>query len=86
MKKLDGVTVNKVVIFVQAVALDRILCFAYSDGSFEYRDRASLAETFTEGGPDRFIHLSQIGFSYEDDEPCMSRWAFERESKSTDIS
>jgi mediator of RNA polymerase II transcription subunit 16, fungi type len=64
--------VNKVVIFVQAVALDRILCFAYSDGSFEYRDRASLAEAFTEGGLDRFIHLSQIGFSYDDDEPCMS--------------
>ena len=73
MKKLDGITVNKVVIFVQAVALDRILCFAYSDGSFEYRDRATLAEMFTEGGPDRFIHLSQIGFSYEDDEPCTSR-------------
>jgi mediator of RNA polymerase II transcription subunit 16, fungi type len=72
LKRLDGITVNKVVIFVQAVALDRILCFAYSDGSFEYRDRASLAETFTEGGPDRFIHLSQIGFSYEDEEPCMS--------------
>jgi mediator of RNA polymerase II transcription subunit 16 len=85
LKKLDGITVNKVVTFVQTVALDRILCFAYSDGSFEYRDRASLAETFTEGGPDRFIHLSQIGFSYEDDEPCMSYKAVEQESKPTDI-
>jgi mediator of RNA polymerase II transcription subunit 16, fungi type len=86
LKKLDGITVNKVVIFVQAVALDRILCFAYSDGSFEYRDRASLAESFTEGGPDRFIHLSQIGFSYEDEEPCRPRRGFEHELKLTDIS
>lgn len=79
MKKLDGITVNKVVVFFQAVALDRILCFAYSDGSFEYRDRASLAETFTEGVLDHFIHLSQIGFSYEDDEPCTSSNDYELE-------
>lgn len=54
------------------MALDRVLCFAYSDGSFEYRDRASLAETFAEGGPARFIHLSQVEFRYEDDESCKS--------------
>jgi mediator of RNA polymerase II transcription subunit 16, fungi type len=70
LRKLEGVTVNKVVLHVQSVALDGILCFIYSDGSFEYRERATLAETFPEPGFDRITHISQAGFSYTDDEPC----------------
>jgi mediator of RNA polymerase II transcription subunit 16, fungi type len=29
----------------------------------------SLAEMFTEGGLDKFSHLTQVGFTYSDDEP-----------------
>jgi mediator of RNA polymerase II transcription subunit 16 len=70
LRKLDGFTVNKVVVNVQSIALDRVLCFAYSDGSFEYRERESLAETFNAGSFERFIHISQTGFSFTDEEPC----------------
>lgn len=29
-----------------------------------------MNETFNDGDLDRVIHLSQIGFSYAEDEPC----------------
>ena len=60
---------NKIVISIQAAPLDRVLCLAYSDGSIEYRDRASLAESFTEGNMEKFSHISQVGFSFTNDEP-----------------
>lgn len=70
MRKLEGFTVNKVVLSMTSINLDRIICFAYSDGSIEYRDRISLVEIYTQGSLDRFSHLSQIGFSYSYEEPC----------------
>lgn len=59
---------------MEAICFERIICFAYSDGSVEYRDRSSLAELFTQGGEDKFSHISQIGFTYNGYEPskCQS--------------
>lgn len=68
---MEGFTINKIVVFIKSIALDRIIFFAFSDGSIEYRDRISLAETFTEGNVDKFTHMPQIGFSYADEEPCQ---------------
>lgn len=76
LKRLDGFTVGKVIITVDSVALDRILCFCYSDGTIEYRDRSTLSELFMEGGPDKFSHISQVGFSFNDDEPCKHRASY----------
>ncbi len=67
---MEGFTVNKIFLAVHSVSLDRILCFLYSDGSIEYRDRISLSEIYAEGNLERFSHLAQIGFSFQDDEPC----------------
>jgi mediator of RNA polymerase II transcription subunit 16 len=62
--------VNKIAIAMQPMNLGKILCFAYSDSSVDYRDRNTMLETFTDGDLDRVWHLSQIGFSYTEDEPC----------------
>jgi mediator of RNA polymerase II transcription subunit 16 len=70
LKRQDGFSVNKVALSIEGFVFDRILAFAYSDGSIEYRDRSSLAELFMEGNLQRFSHLSQTGFSYDDEEPC----------------
>ncbi|KFY19349.1 hypothetical protein V493_08002, partial [Pseudogymnoascus sp. VKM F-4281 (FW-2241)] len=64
LKKQEGFTSNKVVIWLETICFERILCVAYSDGSVEYRDRSSLAELYTLGGLDKFSHISQIGFTY----------------------
>jgi len=61
---------NKVMVALDTMNIGKVLFFAYSDGSVEYRDRLTMAETFNDGDLDRVWHLSQIGFSYPDDEPC----------------
>jgi hypothetical protein len=55
---------------MQSMNLGKIVSFAYSDGSIEYRDRVSMTEAFVDGDLDRVWHLAQIGFAYPDDEPC----------------
>ena len=70
LKKLESFTVNKTLLAITPINLGKILCFAYSDSSVEYRDRTTMAETFNDGDLDRVWHLSQIGFSYTEDESC----------------
>lgn len=55
---------------MQTMNLGKVICLAYSDSSVEYRDRATMLETFNDGDLNRVWHLSQIGFSYTEDEPC----------------
>lgn len=71
LNKIDGMSVNKIVLSIESVGFDRTLVFGYSDGSIEYRNRWSLAELYAEGGFDQFSHLSQIGFAPDEDEPCV---------------
>ncbi|KAG4032195.1 hypothetical protein MFRU_007g01070 [Monilinia fructicola] len=71
LKKLESLTVNKIVVAMQTMYLGKIICFMYSDGSVDYRDRLTMNETFNDGDLDRVCHLSQIGFSYTEDEPCL---------------
>lgn len=52
--------------------LGKVIFFAYSDGSVEYRDRATMLETYNDNDLNRIWHLSQIGFSYGEDDPCKS--------------
>ena len=72
LKKLESFTVNKTLVTIQPMNLGKVICFAYSDSSVEYRDRTTMAEIFNDGDLDRVWHLSQIGFSYTEDEPCKS--------------
>jgi mediator of RNA polymerase II transcription subunit 16 len=62
--------VNKTVIATHLINLGKVVCFAYSDSSVEYRDRGTMNEIWTDRDLDRVMHLSQIGFSYLEDEPC----------------
>jgi len=55
---------------MHAMNLGRVIFFAYSDGSVDYRDRMTMLETFSDSNLDKVWHLSQIGFTYSQDEPC----------------
>ncbi len=70
LKKCESFTVNKIIVALDTMNLGKVLFLAYADGSVEYRDRLTMAETFNDGDLDRVWHLSQIGFSYPEDEPC----------------
>jgi len=71
LKKLESFTVNKIIIALETMNIGKVLFLAYADGSVEYRDRLTMTETFNDGDLDRVWHLSQIGFSYPNDDPCM---------------
>jgi mediator of RNA polymerase II transcription subunit 16 len=71
LKKMESFTVNKILLTIQPINLGRVIFFAYSDSTVEYRDRTNMAETFTDHDLERVWHLSQIGFSYPEDEPCQ---------------
>ncbi|RDW88854.1 hypothetical protein BP6252_00886 [Coleophoma cylindrospora] len=71
LKKIQSFTINKVVIGIQPINLGKVICFAYSDSSVEYRDRYTMSEVFNDGDLDKVWHLSQIGFTYAEDEPCL---------------
>ena len=61
---------NKIIVALETMNIGKVLFLAYADGSVEYRDRLTMTETFNDGDLDRVWHLSQIGFSYPDDDPC----------------
>ncbi|KAK0128828.1 mediator complex subunit [Cadophora gregata] len=71
MKKLESITVNKIAVAMETMNTGRVIVVAYSDSSVEYRDRRNMLETFNDNNLDRVWHLSQIGFSYTEDEPCL---------------
>ncbi len=66
---MDGISSNKVLTWLETIQLDRVLVLGYSDGSIEFRDRLSLDEITTMGSPERFNHLTQIGFGFGQSEP-----------------
>lgn len=69
---MDNVSNKKVITWVDTIHLERILVFGYSDGSVEYVDRHSLENISSKGGLDKFYHLAQIGFSFNESEPSES--------------
>ncbi|KAH6719322.1 mediator of RNA polymeras-like protein II transcription subunit 16 [Leptodontidium sp. MPI-SDFR-AT-0119] len=71
LKKLESITVNKIFVAMEPMNHGKVIVFAYSDSSVEYRDRINMMETFNDGNLERVWHLSQIGFSYTEDEPCL---------------
>jgi len=81
MKKLESITVNKIVVAMETMNTGRVIVFAYSDSSVEYRDRRNMLETFNDNNLDRVWHLSQIGFSYTEDEPCTLHVCFRNQNQ-----
>lgn len=69
LKRMDSVSNGKVITWVDTIHLERVVVFGYSDGSVEYVDRHSLENISSKGGLDKFYHLTQIGFSFDESEP-----------------
>lgn len=66
---MDNVSNSKIITWVDTIHLERVIVFGYSDGSVEYADRHSLENISSKGGLDKFYHLAQIGFSFNESEP-----------------
>ncbi|UQC86913.1 RNA polymerase II Mediator complex subunit Sin4 [Colletotrichum lupini] len=67
----DPVVINKAVIGLHTIQYGNVVCLAFSDGSVEYRDRYTLQEVYNEMNLDRVMTLGQVGFTLQDDSPCL---------------
>lgn len=52
------------------VQFGKVLCFAYSDGSVEYRDRFTMAEMYREVNLERINSVLDVGFSQSGEPLC----------------
>ncbi|GJC99681.1 RNA polymerase II mediator complex subunit Sin4 [Colletotrichum higginsianum] len=71
LKKFDPVVINKAIVGVHTIQYGRVICLAFSDGSVEYRDRFTLQEIYNEMNLDRVMTLNQVGFTLQDESPCL---------------
>lgn len=71
LEKIQSVLVDKIIIGLEVINLGKIIFLAYSDGSVEYRERTNFNETFNDNDINKVWHLSQIGFVYAEEEPCL---------------
>lgn len=70
LKRLDPVIVNKIIIGISSVRMGTALCFAYSDGTVEYRDRTTMNEMWTTVNLDRINSIHEAGFTQGGEPSC----------------
>ncbi|KAK1837279.1 mediator of RNA polymerase II transcription subunit 16 [Podospora conica] len=71
LKKLEPIVVPKIVISIHIMQLGRVLCFAFSDGTFQYRDRLTMDEIYHVQDLSRITSPLQVGFHFEPETPCL---------------
>jgi mediator of RNA polymerase II transcription subunit 16 len=60
----------KIVVTVHTAQFGRILCFAFSDGTVQFRDRFTMEELYREQNTDTISSPLQVGFQFINDTPC----------------
>jgi len=73
LRKLDSIIVPKIVISIHTMHLGKVVCFAFSDGTVQYRDRVTMSEVYNERSLDSIMTLHQVGFQFMNDTPCECR-------------
>ncbi|KAK7753742.1 Mediator of RNA polymerase II transcription subunit 16 [Diatrype stigma] len=67
LMKLDSIVVNKIVTGVSVLSYGKIICFTYTDGSVEYRDRFTMEELYTDVNLNRINSILEVGFTQRGD-------------------
>ncbi len=49
----------------------KVICFAFSDGTVQYRDRLTMNEIYHEQDLTRIMSPHQVGFQFTEETPCM---------------
>jgi mediator of RNA polymerase II transcription subunit 16 len=70
LRKLDPIVLPKVVVTVTTAQFGRVLCFAFNDGTVQYRDRFTMNELYIEEDSNSIMHPLQAGFRFDNDVPC----------------
>ncbi|KAL2255836.1 hypothetical protein VTK26DRAFT_2634 [Humicola hyalothermophila] len=71
LRKLDSVELPKILLTVQTVQFGRVLCFAFSDGTVQFRDRFTMSEIYNEHNTNSIMSPLQVGFQFLNETPCL---------------
>ncbi|KAH8676246.1 RNA polymerase II mediator complex subunit Sin4 [Xylariales sp. PMI_506] len=71
LKKLDPIVVNKIVTSISILRLGTVVCFSFSDGTLEYRDRTTMEELWTEPSLNRINSIHEAGFTQAGEPSCL---------------
>ncbi|KAK3694565.1 mediator complex, subunit Med16 [Podospora appendiculata] len=71
LRKLDPIIVPKIVVSIHTMQLGRVICFAFSDGTVQYRERFTMNEVFNDRNANTISSLHQVGFQYTNPTPCL---------------
>lgn len=69
LRRQESIVFNKLIVGIQPITQGKVICITFADGTVEYRDRLTMAETYNEPSPDRVMSLTQAGFSFMDPTP-----------------
>ncbi|KAI9844417.1 MAG: mediator complex subunit [Sclerophora amabilis] len=71
LKQREGITVSKTVLSIHPIHTNTVFIITYSDGSVEFRDRASLDIIFANDDFGTVSSMPQIGFAIPSDDHCL---------------
>lgn len=71
LRKLESIVIPKIILSIHTMQLGQVVCFAFSDGTVQYRDRLTMNEIYNEPNINRIMALSQVGFQFAEESPCM---------------
>lgn len=70
LNKLDSIVIPKIVISIHTIHLGKVVCFAFSDGTMQYRDRTTMNEVYNELNLTSIMSPEQVGFQFTNETPC----------------
>jgi mediator of RNA polymerase II transcription subunit 16 len=70
LRKLDPIVIPKIITSIHIMQLGKVICFAFSDGTVQYRDRITMNEIYNEPNLDRIMTLGHVGFQFAEESPC----------------
>jgi mediator of RNA polymerase II transcription subunit 16 len=71
LRKLEPITLNKMVINFQSTQFGKVLVLTMADGTVEYRDRYTFEEMYTTEDFDKVMNLRQVGWAFDGEGPCQ---------------
>ena len=63
--------IDKIILGVQSLNVHTVISFAYSDGTIDFRDRASWTTMKRSDETDKVGGLTQVGFAFNKHVPCL---------------
>jgi mediator of RNA polymerase II transcription subunit 16 len=70
LRKLEPIIIPKVIISIHVMQLGKVICFAFSDGTVQYRDRHTMSEIYNEPNIETVMSPLQVGFQFAEEKPC----------------